>query len=189
MAKYFLGSERKKKSNESSPESGEPVFLAIGKIRKPHGLRGELVLEVLTDFPECIIPGKMIYLGENKESHLIQSIREKGKNHLIAFERFPDLDSVEKLRNAYVYIVASSLPSLPNSEYYHHELLGLSVYTEEGENIGTIEEILTTGANDVYVLTSGREDKQELLIPAIESVVLEVDLANRKMIVKLQEWK
>ena len=144
---------------------------------------------MLTDFSECIIPGKTIYLGENKESYSIQSIREKGKNLLIAFEGFPDLDSVERLRNAYVYVEASSLPSLPSSEYYHHELLGLSVYTKEGENIGIIEEILTTGANDVYVLTSGREDKQELLIPAIESVVLEVDITNGKMIVKLQEWK
>ena len=188
MTNYFLGSEQKKRDNKGSPKSGEPVFLVIGKIRKPHGIRGELVFEVTSDFAEHIKPGIHVFLGASKESYFIQSIRKKGNNLLITIEGLRDRNSVEGFRNIYVFVKASSLPPLHAGEYYNHDLLGTSVYTTEGKKIGRIVEILKTGANDVYVIASGKRDKQEILIPAIDSVVLKIDIATKKMIVDLQEW-
>lgn len=74
-------------------------------------------------------------------------------------------------------------PQLPPGEYYHYQLVGLTVITDHGENLGTIQEVLATGSNDVYVVTS--DSGQEVLLPAIEQVIKEIDLASGKMLVHL----
>ncbi len=169
-----------------SPRSGEPVFLVVGKLRRAHGVKGEMLMDVLTDFPERLRAGKTVYLGEEHLAMRLTHVRRQDVALLVTFEGFEDPDAVAPLRNLLVYIKAERLPKLPDGEYYHHELLGLSVVDENGAPVGTLSEILETGANDVYLVLSPQG--QEILLPAIENVILEVNLDRREMRVRVPEW-
>lgn len=166
--------------------TGEPVFLAVGLIRRPHGVKGEVVMDVLTDFPERLVVGRRVYLGEAHRPTRIRSVRPADRAVLIAFEGFEDRDQVLELRNTYLYVRSDELPPLPEGEYYHHQLLGLQVVDAQGQGLGILVEILETGANDVYVVRS--ESGEEILLPAIEGVILEVDLEGRRLVANPPEW-
>jgi 16S rRNA processing protein RimM len=170
-----------------SPLPGEPVFLIVGHFQKAHGVHGEITMEVLTDFPERLTPKTSIFAGESHKKLQIATVRWKGKFLLLSFPDFTDCDQVNILRNELAYVRTDTLPSLPAGQYYHHQLLGLSVQDEAGNRLGVLEEILETGANDVYVIRL--EGKEDILLPAIESVILEVDLDRSCMVVRLPEWE
>ena len=91
------------------------------------------------------------------------------------------LDQARKFTNTLVHVKADKLPDLPDGEYYHHEIIGMKVLLESGEVLGTVKEIVETGANDVYVVTSVTGDKKEILIPAIDEVLLEIDVSSKQM--------
>jgi 16S rRNA processing protein RimM len=170
-----------------SPAQGEPVFLVVGRLRRPHGLHGELQMDVLTDFPERLVPGKQVYVGPDYSPYRIDQLRPHGKLLLVLFNECNDVDQAKTMTNTLVYVIAEELPDLPEGEYYHHELIGLSVMDmDSGEVLGQLEKILETGANDVYLVRLKNGD--ELLLPAIESVLAEVDLENREMRVHQQQW-
>jgi 16S rRNA processing protein RimM len=168
-----------------SPSGGEPVYLAVGRLRRPHGLNGEMVMTVLTDFPGRLHKGKTVYLGEMHKEICIAALRNQNKDLLVTFEGFNNLELVNQLRNQILYVKTDSLPELPEGMYYHHELIGLIVEDETGDILGKLIEILETGANDVYVVETGNG---ELLVPALEDVILEVDQASGRMRVKLPIW-
>jgi 16S rRNA processing protein RimM len=168
-----------------SPSGGEPVFLAVGQLRRPHGLTGEMVMTVLTDFPARLKSGRTVFVGDKHEEIAISAIRGQNKDLLITFEGINSPEQANKLRNKVLYIKADSLPDLPEGMYYHHELIGLVVEDETGDEIGKLIEILETGANDVYVVETGNG---ELLLPAVEEVILEVDLASGRIRVKPPIW-
>lgn len=176
---------RSRNNKTGSPSSGEPVFLAVGRLRRTHGIAGEMVMEILTDFPERLRPHKEVFLGAQHKPIKIASVRPNGNSLLIRFEGYHTPEEAAALRTQMIYIRAESLPTLPEGRYYYHELLGITVKNAEGEVLGTLTEIVETGANDVYVVT---QEKRELLIPAIESVVLEVNIAERWMRVQPPEW-
>ena len=167
-----------------SPQSGEPVYLAVGKLRRPHGIRGEMVMEVLNDFPERFRPGAVVYVGPRRLPLTIRSVRPFQDMLLIAFEGYNDRDQVSIFRNHLVTVPAHEAPPLEEGEYYYHELLGLRVFTEEGQLLGTLVEILETGANEVYIVEP-EGGGPEILLPAIEEVILAVDLEARTMTVHL----
>ncbi|MEN6409470.1 MAG: ribosome maturation factor RimM [Anaerolineaceae bacterium] len=169
-----------------SPDVGEPVFLVVGKLRRSHGVQGEITMEVLTDFPERLRPRKVIYLGDEHRPLKIDSARWQDRLLLLHFEGYSDCDNVSELTNQFVYVRADDLPKLPDGRYYHHQLVGLQVVTETGEILGRLKEILVTGANDVYVIVS--DSGSETLLPAIESVILGVDLDQKVMTVRPQIW-
>ena len=132
-----------------SPETGGPVFINIGKLRRPHGISGEILLELMTDFPERLHVGKTVYLGEQHTPIVLKSIRGHGNGLLISFEGYDIREEVGKLTNSMVMVKASSLPALPDGEFYFHQLLGIQVFNESGQLIGKLDEVLETGANDV----------------------------------------
>jgi 16S rRNA processing protein RimM len=169
-----------------SPASGEPVFLAIGFLRRPHGIKGEMAMDILTDFPERIHPGKMVFVGDEHEVLEIASVRGQDKTMLIRFTGFQNPEEAGRLRNKTVFNKAAEIPKLPEGEYYHHQLLGLTVLTEDGSELGVLADILETGANDVYLVKSG--EGKELLLPAIEDVILDVNLERREMRVHPPDW-
>ncbi len=169
-----------------SPRSGEPVFLAVGKLRRPHGVKGEMLMEVLTDFPQRLWSKKTIYVGERHEPMVINTIRPQDRALLLTFEGIEDCDTVGKLRNLIVYVKNADLPKLPEGEYYYHELLDLTVIDENGQKLGVLSEIIETGANDVYVVQPPEGD--EILLPVIDGVILNVDLERREMRVHPPEW-
>jgi 16S rRNA processing protein RimM len=172
--------------NSGSPQTGEPVYLTIGKLRRSHGIQGEMLFEVITDFPERIKAGNHVFIGNKHKELIISSIRTMNKNLLIGFEGFEDCEAVAILRNQAVFVRKENLAPLPKGEFYQHEIIGLHVFDESGKPVGKVDEILETGANDVYVVIS--PSGEEILIPAIKSVIHLIDVDQHKMIVKLPEW-
>jgi len=149
-------------------------------------VKGEIILEVMTGFPERLRAGRVFYVGEDHRPLKLLSVRPHNPYLLVSFEGYPEVDLAATLTNQVVYISTDSLPELPEGEYYHHQLLGLQVIDDTGHMLGRLEEILETGANDVYVVF--QPDGKELLIPAIEGSIQSVDLERQEMTVKLMDW-
>ena len=166
-----------------SPAAGEPAFLAVGKVRRPHGVVGDVLVEIYTDYPKRLKPGTKVYLGVKVLPLTICRQRFHNDGMLLAFDGFNTPEQVGLFRNQILYIETTHASELPEGEYYFHELLGLSVLNETGESLGELTEIMQTGANDVYVVTNVAGS--ELLLPAIPEVVLDVDLVARTMKVHL----
>ena len=168
--------------NTGSPASGEPVFLVVGRLGRPHGVHGEIYLQVLSDFPERIQVDKIVFVGPDQQPLRICATRPHRNNLLVSFDGFSNREAVGKLHNHLVFVRRDSIPALPDGEYYHHQLIGLRVVTEEGQLLGKLVEILETGANDVYVVRpkSGRE----ILLPAIRSVISSVNLERGEILVR-----
>lgn len=169
-----------------SPEPGEPVFVVVGKLRRPHGIKGEMLMDVLTDFPDRLRRSQTVFVGEGHEPQVIASLRWQDRAILVAFDGFEDVDAVGVLRNQFVYRKVADLPRLPEGEYYFHELIGLRVVDEQGQELGILSEILETGANDVYLVKG--QDGEEILLPVLESVILSVDLEKREIRARPPEW-
>lgn len=180
-------SDIERQNNAGSPQSGEPVYVVVGKLRRPHGVMGEMSMSLMTDFPKRLKKGTELFVGKKRDRLLIRSIRFTEKGALIAFEDYLDCDVVGIFRNQYVYKKIEKNPDLPEGEFYHHEIIGMNVFSESGEALGIIDEIVETGANDVYVIRSGKKD--EILIPAIKSVIMDIDRSTKRMIVRLPEWE
>ncbi len=108
------------------------------------------------------------------------------RDYCLKFENIDQIEDLEKLTNALVFVRTDSLPPLPDGEYYHHQLLGLEVITETGQKVGVLKEILETGANDVYVVfnSNGKEE----LIPAIKQNLVKIDIKNKIMVVRLLDY-
>lgn len=170
-----------------SPSPGEPDFIAVGRLRRPHGVGGEILMDVLTHFPERLHPGKIVYLGDTREPLRIQNVRGRHRELLLRFAGMATPEEVGRLRNEIIYVKTSELPDLPEGEYYHHQLMGLKVVDETGQTLGTLANILETKANDVYVVKGA--DGKELLLPAVEEVVQDVDLEKGEIRVRPQEWR
>ncbi len=166
-----------------SPPTGEPVFLAVGRLRRPHGVRGEIQMDVLTDFPERLTPGVTLYAGPDNRPLRLRSRRWHGHSLLVAFDGCTTPEEAGLLRNLLVSVHADDRPPLPAGEYYHHQILGLRAVTEEGRFLGAVKEILETGANEVYVLRP--ENGPEILLPGIDDVILSIDLEKGEILVKL----
>ena len=174
-----MKSDSHKSHSTGSSPGNEPVFVIIGKIRRPHGIRGEVRVTVLTDFPELISQRKVVYVGESHSPYTIKSTRWHGGDLLISFEELPDRTAVEIFRNVMVYMKSEDMPELPKGEFYTHQLVGLEVITDEDEHLGVLKEVLITGANDVYLVEA--PDRKDILLPAIDDVILEIDHDNGLM--------
>ena len=157
-----------------SPLSGEPVFVIIGKLRRPHGLHGEMIMEIHTDYPERFSAGNTIRVGRHQTPMAIRSIRPHKEFLLISFEGYNTPEELVNLRNQSVYIDTKEIPDLPTGDFYHHQLIGLQVISENEQQIGTVIEILVTGANDVLVVQ--QSDDMEVLLPYVSEYLIEVNL-------------
>ena len=157
----------------------------IGRLRKPHGIRGEMTLEVLTDHPEARFhPGAVIFVGPRQVPLTLRSVRPFRDGLLVAFEGYPDRSAVEIFRNQWITIPAEEVAA-PESEdeYYDFEVLGLEVVTEEGRVLGSLVEILETGANDVFIVEP--EQGPPILLPVIDEVIRELDFEAGRIVVRL----
>ena len=171
---------------ESESQQG---YIAVGQIVGPHGIRGEVKVEPLTDFPERFKKGARIFLGTATDSSEVAPIeiaaaRPHQGRWLVMFSQVKDRNAAEALRDRYLLIPAADAMPLGEHENYVHDLIGLEVVTTDGAALGRIAEILFTPANDVYVV---RGPRGEVLIPATRDVILSVDLPNHLMAVALPE--
>jgi len=160
------------------------LLLAVGRVLRPHGVRGELVLEVLTEFPERLAENETVYLGEAGAPRTLQRVRFSRGRLLVQLEGCLTLEAAEALRGQLVQIRESQAAPLPPGHYYQHQIIGLEAVTDTGEVLGQVTEILETGANDVYVVAGAAG---EVLLPALRSVVLQIDLEAHRMLVHLPE--
>lgn len=166
-----------------SPQTGEPLFLVVGKIHHPHGLKGDVIMEVITDFPERLRAGVVVYVGDQHIPLTIHSRRKYGTDLLLNFAEYKNPESAAELTNKLVFVRADDRPPLADGEYYQHQLLGLQVVSEEGQVLGNLVQILETGANDVYIVQP--ETGSEVLLPAIPDVIKGVELENKRIIIHL----
>jgi len=174
------------KNDAGSQPQSEPAFLVLGKLRRPHGVKGEIPLEIYFRMLDLLAPGCQVLIGEDHQSLTIEATRWKNDLLLLKFEEFSDRTEVSALTNSLVYINTEQLPSRTDGEFYLHELIGLNVFEQEGRYLGVLREIIKTGANDVYVVLN--DAGEETLVPATEHTILEVDLDQEKMIVTRMEW-
>jgi 16S rRNA processing protein RimM len=175
---------RKQDDHQSgSSPPGEPEFLVVGKLGKPHGIQGEIVMDVYTDFPERLVEGVVVYIGPQLKPMRIVQHRFHSRGLLLAFEGYQSREEVADLRNSLVQVLAADSPALPEGDYYQHQLRGLQVITEDGTSLGWVYAILETGANDVLVVKD--QAGSEVLIPAIESVIQGIDLGEKQIKVRL----
>jgi len=166
-----------------SPSGGEPAFIAVGKLRHPHGVHGEILMEVYTDFPDRLQPGVILYRGEEAMPLRLIKCRQHGKGLLMTFEGFSSPEEIGQFRNQIVYVKSIDRPSLADGEYYHHQLIGLCVITRDGKTLGTVTEILETGASDILVVHP--ESGPEILIPVVDSFIHEINLDRCEITVQL----
>jgi 16S rRNA processing protein RimM len=175
--------EGKSNQRAGSPSPGEPVFLVVGKLRRPHGVHGEMIMDVYTDFPERLEAGVGVYIGEAYQPILIKSLRRHGNAMLLALSGFDTPEEVGVFRNQLLYVRSDDRPALPEGDYYHHQIVGLRVVDRSGKSLGTVVDILETGANDILVIE--KLDRSELMVPVIDSVVLKIDLSAGELCVDL----
>jgi 16S rRNA processing protein RimM len=140
-------------------------------------------MDVYTDFPERIQAGVMVYVGPEHQPMQITGRRTHQRGLLLSFNDYRTREEVAEIRSMLVHVPAADRPQLPEGEYYQHQLLGLQVLDEHDSTLGWITGILETGANDVYIVEDS--EGKELLIPAIESVVLGIDLEKKQVRVHL----
>lgn len=177
-------SELKKSQFSGSPHAGEPEFLVFGKLHRPHGIRGEILVSVWSDSPERLVTGARFYVGESHQPVQVKAVRAHQDDLLVTFEEYNDRDQIGVLRNQMLYSRLDELPPLDEDEYYLHQLIGMQVINHADENVlGQIVQVLETGANDVYIVRPALG--KELLIPAIESVIVELDFEKGQVRVQL----
>jgi 16S rRNA processing protein RimM len=157
-----------------------PDRIAVGRINATWGLRGHVKVTPFTSNPTRFTVGAMLYV--NGEARRVMDVNTSQGYPIVQFDGYTDANAAATLRDTLIEIDEAALPALPEGEYYLHDLVGLEVVTREGEPIGTLVEVLTTGANDVYVVR--RPSKANALIPAIPDVILSVDLAAKRMTIE-----
>ncbi len=140
-------------------------------------------MDIHTDFPERLKPGSKVFIGEQYQPMILASRRQHAKGLLVRFRGFKSPDDAGLYRNTWVYVPTADRPDLPEGEYYHHQLLGLTVITDEERELGLLTDIIETGANNVYVVRDA--EGKEILLPAIPPVILNIDLVDRQMRVHL----
>ena len=173
------------KNETSGSPNGEPVYLTVGFLRRPHGVRGEIVMDLHTDFPERLKRGRKLLVTEDHTPITIQAVRKHQNGVLIKFSGIDTPEDAGKYRNQWAYVKASEVPPLPEGKLYQHELFGFKVVDENENPLGELVEIIETGANNVYVVKD--ESGRELLLPAIPSVILDLDADRRLMRVHVLE--
>lgn len=164
------------------------TLVTIGKIVGVHGIKGYVKIQCDPDSFSLLLPGRSVLVREPKgESRSIEIVdaRPQGRLLLLQLKGIFDRSGAEKLPGSDLLIEKDSLPELEPDTYYWADIHGMTVISVDGCFVGTVKSLIETGSNDVYVVKT--PDNGEILIPAIASVVLEIDLNRKTMRVDLPE--
>ncbi len=169
-----------------SAQAPEPRYLLVGRVLKPHGIRGEVSVEIITAYPERLVQHTAFYLARPDspdvvERYAVKSARFHKNVVLLKLAGCPDRNAAENLRDMWVQIPAEDAAPLEEGEFYLFQIVGAQVETDTGERLGYVVEVLETGANDVYVVHGPRG---EVLLPAIEDVVIAFNPETKHMVVR-----
>lgn len=157
--------------------------VVIGEVVGVWGIRGGLKVIPSTDLSERFSPGNTLYINHDRAVVLRSHRARSGLR--VQLDIVKDRIQADAMKGTLLTIPANELKPLPNGSYYHYELIGLDVWTDDAEFLGTVREVLITGSNDVYVVRD--EDRREILIPSIEDIVIEIILLEGKMKVRLPD--
>ena len=163
-------------------------FYNVGKIVNTHGIRGDVRVMPTTDVvAERFAKGQDLYLQQAGEplKLTVESARQHKGFILVKFVGYDNINDVQAFRDHELMVSGKDQQPLEDGQYYYHQIIGLSVKTVDGEELGTIKEILSPGANDVWVVQ--RDGKKDLLLPVIDDVVKDVDLDAGEVTVELME--
>ncbi len=171
------------------PRPQWPQYLSLGKILRPHGIRGELRMQILTDYPERIPALKTVYLGRALKppvsAYAVEGMRYHKGYGLLKLKSIDTRNQAEELRQLLVMVDIENAVPLEKGELYFFQLIGLSIQTEDGKTLGKITEVLETGANDVYIVDS--PEYGEILIPATDETIIEIDVEAGSLTVGLPD--
>ncbi|MDH7576795.1 MAG: ribosome maturation factor RimM [Bacillota bacterium] len=159
-------------------------FITVGQITAPFGCRGEVKVILYTDFPERFLATKRIFLRLADlflEKEIERAVLQKN-GVILKLSNISTPEEAQKLRGALLQVPPAEVWPLPEGHFYYFQLVGSAVYTEEGNFIGHVKEILATGSNDVY-LVKNDEKGATYLIPAIKDVVKKIDSENKTILV------
>ncbi|MEX2229739.1 MAG: ribosome maturation factor RimM [Dehalococcoidia bacterium] len=151
--------------------------VAVGMINAAWGLKGHVKVTPLTSNPDRLaVDAELLIRGQRRR--VLEHVEPYGYP-ILRFEGYPDRTAAEALRGEVIEIEEDELRELPPGEYYVDDLVGMDVVMPDGEAVGRLVDVLSTGANDVYVVR--RQGARDVLIPAIPNVVLDVDVAGKRM--------
>jgi 16S rRNA processing protein RimM len=170
---------------ETSPEAGDssasnPAFLVLGRIVRPHGIQGELRVQIATAYPERIAHMDEVYVGHSPHdpnaarAFAVEGARRHRDYLLVRLKGINDRTEAENYRGLLLMVSLTNAVPLEDDEYYLFQVIGARVVTTEGETLGKVSEVLETGANDVFVVQGG--PRGEVLIPDIKPVIVSIDI-------------
>lgn len=166
-------------------------LLLIGKVVGVHGLKGNIKVYSYAESLSVFKPGSQLVLktvGGGKKLYTVNWVKPHSKTILLSLKEVENRDLAEALVGSELFIERASLPELEDGTYYWFDIIGLSVFTVEGEYIGSVDSVFPTGSNDVFVVKDPeRGSSYEKLIPVLGSVVISIDLEKKTMQVDLPE--
>lgn len=163
------------------------MLITIGKAVKPFGVKGEMKIEPMTDFPERFKDLSRVYLVSPAGKEIVcdvKSVRYAGETPLLVLSGYDSPETAKVLNGWLVKVQEEDVVPLPEGRYYWYELIGMDVLSEGGEKLGAIVDIFETGSNDVYVMKQGR---REVYLPATKEVIKRIDRKARQMIIHLMD--
>jgi 16S rRNA processing protein RimM len=158
----------------------EPA-IAVGHVTRAHGIRGEVAVEVRSDNPDRFASGATVFT-ESGRSLVVERAHPHGSRHLVQFEGVRDREAAEALRGQLLVVPESWLPDLDDGEYWPFQIEGCAVVAESGRRLGVVSQVIPNPANDLWVAVD--DDGSETLIPAIGEVVVDVDVAGMRILVR-----
>lgn len=164
--------------------AGGPAYFEVGFIRRPHGVKGELLVEIDSNYEGAIFPGAEIYLGENFLPIKLLSCRPHNQGLLIQLEEIINPEQAGKFRLQRIFVPSTiKRRELQTGEYYSDEIIGLSVRDDLDQDLGKVSGIIQTGANDVYVVS--KPGMREILLPVIPDVIQKIDIVKGEITVHI----
>ncbi|MCA1727512.1 MAG: ribosome maturation factor RimM [Actinobacteria bacterium] len=155
-------------------------MIAVGRVTRVHGVRGEVAVQPLSDYPDRFAAGSELHL-EDGSTVVISAARPHADRILVSFRDIADREAAEALRGAYLFVSEAELPPLPEGSFWPHQLEGCEVRAEDGRVLGTLTEVLQGPGNDVWAVDG--EDGRRLVV-AVRDAVIEVDVGARRVVVR-----
>ncbi|MGN9160184.1 ribosome maturation factor RimM [Clostridium sulfidigenes] len=155
-------------------------LMSVGQITKPHGVRGEVKVLSLTDSLERFRELDKVYIDDKEIK--ITSVKLQKDRAILKIEGIDSIEEAELYRNKYLQVKREDAIKLPEGSYYVADLMDCYVYDTDGEELGKVYDVIATGSNDVYWVKS--EGKEDVLVPALKTIVEEVDIENNKIVIK-----
>ena len=169
-----------------------PQYLVLARVMRPHGVRGDLSVKMMTDFPERMKTLDVVYFGSDPENprnlskqQVVWVRRAKNDQWLLHLEGMTTREDADTMRSQYIFVAIKDAVPLEADEVYLFQVIGLEVQTTQGDVLGRVTDIIETGANDVYAVKG--EKYGEVLLPAIPSVILNINVDAGTMTVDLPD--